>query len=210
MRRNEANCIPGFNMVVVDIDEGVTMETATQLLEKYKWLMYTTKRHTATHHRFRMIFPINYQIKLEAADYKAFMRNLYDWLPFEVDRQTNERARKWLCASSKHTYNEGELLDALLFIPKTKKTEERAKVFESLKSLSAIERWFASDTEMGNRSNQLIRFALMLVDNGMHLDDIRDKVLAFNFKLEDPLPENEILNTIMMTVSKAINKRTTK
>jgi len=209
-RRNEANCIPGFNNIVIDIDEGVTLGMAKQLLGDYKWLMHTSKSHTPQNHRFRMIFPLNFNLKLEAVDYKEFMNNFYDWLPFEVDRQTNQRARKWLCAAKKFEYNEGALIDALMFIPKTRKTEERAKTFESLKNLSAIERWFASNTSSGNRSNQLIKFALMLVDNGMIIEEIRDKVLAFNYKLEDSLPEEEILRTIMLTVSKAVAKRSSK
>jgi len=210
MRRNEANCIPGFNMIVVDIDEGITMQSAQQLLTDYKWLMHTSKRHTDQNQRFRMIFPINYELLLTATDYKEFMNHFYDWLPFEVDRQTNQRARKWLCAAKQWQFNEGELIDALLFIPKTRKTEERIKTFEQVKNLSALERWFASNTETGNRSNQLIKFALMLVDNGLIIEDIRDRVLAFNYKLEDSLPENEILHTIMLTVSKAVAKRNTK
>jgi len=157
-----------------------------------------------------MVFPLNYEIKLEAADFKEFMNNFYDWLPFEVDRQTNQRSRKWLCASKQHKYNEGLLIDALMFIPKTRKTEERAKTYEGLKSLSAIERWFASTTESGNRNNQLHNYAMMLVGNGMIIEEIRDKVLAFNYKLEDSLPEEEILRTIMFTVSKAVSKRTAK
>ena len=45
--RDEAHCLPGINLVVIDVDEGIDLDTAKLLLQDYKYLMHTTKRHTA-------------------------------------------------------------------------------------------------------------------------------------------------------------------
>ena len=205
--RNEEHVIPGFNMAVIDVDEHTDIDTFKLLLKDYKYLLYTTKRHTEEHHRFRVIFPLSHVLKLSKTDYTEFMENIYQWLPFAVDEQTSQRARKWLSASEQYWYNEGELLDALLFIPKTKKQEENKKVLKDLQALNNIERWFVAGTNKGNRSNQLVKYALLLVDAGLEKAVIESKILALNEKLADSLDESEILSTIFVTVSKKIHER---
>ena len=206
-RRNEDNCIPGFNLAVIDIDTGATVDTARMLMQEYTYMLYTTKRHTPQENRFRMIFPLSHIIKLDAVDYKEFMLNLYDWLPFEVDRQTNQRSRKWLSNSSTVLDNQGELLDALLFIPKTKSAEKQKQTLLDQTGLNNVERWFINRTATGNRSNQFIRYGLMLVDNGFDLETIRDKLLILNSKLAEKMDESDLFTTILLSVNKAITKR---
>lgn len=201
--RKEENAIPGFNMVVIDIDGTATLEMAKSILKDYKYLMYTTKSHTPQEHRFRVLLPTNYQLKLDQEDFKQFMRNIFEWLPFEVDTVTGQRARKWMaCSSGNHWYNDGKLLDVVPFVPKTSKNDEHQKILGDLKSLSNLERWFVMNTGSGNRSNQMIRFGLMLVDAGKEPEDIQNSLLALNNKLADKLGELEIANTIMVTVHK--------
>jgi hypothetical protein len=208
--RKEENAIPGFNLVVIDVDGGVNMETAKMLMREYKFLMYTTKRHTPDNHRYRMIFPINYTLKMDAKDYKEFMANIYEWLPFGVDTATNQRARKWMSHNGTHEYNDGVMLDALEFIPKTTKNDERKKVISDQQSLTNVERWFVNNTGMGNRSNQLIKYALLLVDSGMTIEEVSNNVLALNNKLQDKMGEAEVMSTIMISAAKAIQARETK
>jgi len=205
--RTESNAIPGFNLVTLDVDDGVSIDTVKLLLKEFKYLIYTTKSHTKNKNRFRIILPLSHTLKLDAKDYRDFMSNIYEWLPFDVDTQTNQRARKWQTHDGKHFYNDGELLDALLFIPKTTKNEERKKIINDQQSLSNIERWFVNNTGTGNRSNQMIRYALMLVDSGMNIENIKNAVLALNNKLQDKMEETEILGTILVTAGKAIHKR---
>jgi hypothetical protein len=103
--------------------------------------------------------------------------------------------------------NEGAVLDAFQFIPQTSKNEERKRVITDMASLSNVERWFASNTGSGNRSNQLIKYALLLVDSGLTLDQVRTSVLALNDKIQDKMEEAEIMTTIMVTAGKALYKR---
>lgn len=205
--RMEDNAIPGFNVIVVDVDGGVNLSTAKLLLKDYKALFYTTKRHTAQENRFRIILPTNYELALDAKDYKEFMANLFEWLPFSVDLATNQRARKWLSNNGHFEYQEGELLDVLPFIPKTSKNEIRKQQLTDQQSLDNLERWVLNTTGDGNRNNQLLRYAMILVDAGFSFESIRQKVMELNDKMADKLDEAEILGTIMITVTKAIAKR---
>lgn len=205
--RQEDNAIPGFNMVVIDVDGGVPLSTAKLLLKDYKAFYYTTKRHTPAENRFRIVMPLNYELKLDAKDYKEFMSNLFEWLPFEVDDCTNQRARKWLSHNGHYEYNDGELLDALPFIPKTSKNEDRKKRITDQQSLDNLERWVVNNTGDGNRNNMLLKYAMILVDSGFTFDQIRSKVIDLNDKLPDKLTEAEILGSIMVTVSRSISKQ---
>lgn len=206
--RQEDNCVPGFNLVVFDVDGGTTLEMAKTVLKDYKALFYTTKRHGENgQDRFRVVLPTNYVLKLDAKDYKEFMKNLFEWLPFDVDSQVGQRARKWLSHNGHYEYTDGELLDVLPFIPKTSKNDERKRQIQDLQNLDNLERWVISTTGDGNRNNQLLRFAMILVDGGMDYPSIQRKVMDLNDKLADKLDESEILGTIMVTVGKALAKR---
>ena len=202
--RNEDNANPGFNMVVVDVDGGVSMQTAQMLLKNYKFLMYTTKRHTDEEHRFRIIFPTNYKLELDAKDFKEFMSNIFEWLPFEADTGTGQRARKWLSHDGQYVYNDGELLDVLPFIPKTSKNEERKAQLNSQQSLDNLERWVMNNIGDGNRNNMLLRYAMVLLDAGHGFESIRSRVMALNEKIADKLDESEILGTVMVTVGRTL------
>ena len=205
--RNAENCMPGFNLAVIDVDGGVNMSTAKLLLKSYKWLMYTTKRHTENEHRFRIVLPINYELQLDGKDYKDFMSNVFDWLPFEVDREAGQRERKWLSHDGHYEYNEGELFDALPFIPKTSKNEERKQLLNSQQSMDNLERWVINNIGDGNRNNMLLRYAMILLDAGFDFEGIRVKVIELNSKIADKLDEAEIMTTIMITVAKNLAKR---
>lgn len=205
--RDEDHAIPGFNLVVLDIDDGTPISTAKVLLDKYKFLLYTTKSHTEQENCYRIILPIPYILRLDAKDYKEFMSNIYEWLPFKVDTATGQRARKWLSNAGHYEYHEGELLDVLPFIPKTSKNEERKQQVSSLQSLDNLERWIVSQASNGSRNNILHRYAMVLVDTGKDFGTIQQKIFELNNKLPDKLEESEILSTIMVTVGKAIAQR---
>lgn len=206
--RQEDNCQAGFNLVVVDVDHGTTLDMVRTVLKDLQYMIYTTKRHGENgQDRFRIILPMNYELKLDAKDYKEFMKNIFEWLPFEVDSQVGQRARKWLSHAGHHEYNDGELLDVLPFIPKTSKNEERKRLIQDQQSLDNLERWVINTTGDGNRNNQLLRFAMILVDGGIEYADIQRKVLDLNDKLADKLEEAEIIGTIMVTVGKALAKK---
>lgn len=206
--RSEDNVISGFNMIIIDVDGGVSLETAHELLRDYKFMTYTTKRHTEEENRFRLIFPMNYVLELDTDEYKEFMNSFMSWLPFQTDESANQRAKKWeTFDSGEYHYNlEGELLDVLPFIPKTSRNEQLKLENQKLDSLDNLERWFAQRIASGNRNNQMIKYALALVDSGMSLIEVSKQVHAFNAKLNNALPSDEIDSTIMVTVSKRFQR----
>lgn len=206
--RSEENVFAGFNMIVIDVDGGVNLETVHELLDEYKFMTYTTKSHTPENHRFRLIIPINYHLELDTEEYKEFMNCFMEWLPFKTDESANQRAKKWESFDGEYHYNhEGQILDALCFIPKTSKNESYKKEMKQLESLDNLERWFAQRIASGNRNNQMIKFALALVDSGMDLLTVTKQVHAFNQKLNNPLSESELDSTIMVSVAKRYTKQ---
>ena len=205
--RQEKNAIPGFNIVVLDVDGGTNISTAKLMLKDYHALFHTTKSHTDLDNRFRIIMPINYELALDDKDYKEFMKNLYSWLPFEVDTATGQRARKWLSNPGQHFYQAGEILDVLPFIPKTSKNETFKATVLDQRGMDNLERWFVNNTGDGNRNNMLLKFAMILVDGGFDFDSVLSRVNSLNEKLPDKLLEEEILTTIMVSAGKAISAR---
>ena len=207
--RVEDNAIPGFNMIVLDIDGECTLQAAQLLLERYTYHIYTTKRHTPAENRFRVVIPTNYVLQLDAKDYAEFMKNVYEYFPLgaAADSQTGQRARKWLTHPGTYFYHEGELLDVLPFIPKTSKNDEYKRQLSDLAHLDNLERWFIENTGLGNRSNQLVKYALLLVDMGASASEVDEKVKSLNSKMADKLSDKEIDGTIMITAAKAIIKR---
>lgn len=204
-----ANAIRGFNTVILDIDGGCTIDTAKLLMKDYKYHLYTTKSHQleGKGDRFRMVLPISHILKLSGNEYKEFMDNLFEWLPFDSDEQTGQRVCKWACNVGEYFSNDGELIDALQFIPATTKNEKRKESIKNLTNLNNLEKWFAMRMVEGQRSNEMIRFALMLVDSGMPIEDVEEKVMSLNSKLEEGLTETELASTVLRTAARRFMER---
>lgn len=214
--RAEENVIAGFNMIVIDVDGTIGMDMCHELMKDYKFMTYTTKRHNevigtdedgnAVHgpDRFRLMIPMNYYLELDTEEYKEFMNNIMAWLPFETDESANQRAKKWM-SNPKGTYHfnlDAPLLDVREFIPRTSKNETFHERMQQVQSLDNLERWFAGRMATGNRNNQMIKFALALVDSGKNFNEVSSIVKAFNKKLGNSLSEDELNSTVLVTVAK--------
>lgn len=202
--RSEENVISGFNMIVIDCDGDVTLETCHELMKEFKFMTYTTKRHTEEENRFRLIIPMNYKLELDTEEYKEFMNNVMAWLPFKTDESANQRAKKWMsCEKGTFHFNlEAPLLDVRDFIPRTSKNEQFQQQMQQVQSLDNLERWFAGRIASGNRNNQMIKYALALVDSGWDFGTVQKTVHEFNKKLANPLDAEELNSTVMVTVAK--------
>ncbi|QEG09285.1 DNA primase [Stenotrophomonas phage Pokken] len=209
--RLEDKAVPGFNMLVIDVDSGVSLQAAQELMKEYRFMTYTTKRHQTEGHgdRFRMLIPINYHLKLDSDDYKEFMNNIMASLPFKSDEAANQRSKKWESFEHGEVFynNDGVIFDALKFIPKTSKNEEHRAEFKKVENLDNLQRWFAQKINSeGNRNNNLLRYAMSLVDSGWQLLDVQNALLSFNQMLESPLDDTEIRSTILVSVGKRYQK----
>jgi len=201
--RSEDNVIPGFNMLVVDVDGGIQLEAVKELLADYTFITATTKRHSDEKNRFRLIMPTNYVLTLDKDDYKEFMNSFLMWLPFESDASANQRSKKWMtCEGSEVHVNRGpQVIDVLPFIPKTKQNNEYVQSVADLGNLDNLERWFLNHMEAGNRNNTLLNYAMMLKDAGMGYDELEGKVLEINQKSSSPLKKDEVQSTILKSVA---------
>ena len=202
--RANIDALSTFNMVVLDVDGDISLNTAERLLKDYIYILYTTKRHTEEINRFRVVLPIKYTLSFDLEDYKAFMNNILSWMPFKSDDAANQPSKKWLTNPNAEIRinSTGSLLDPTKFIPNTFRNDSFLKDQKKINSFDNLERWFAKQIETGNRNNLLLKYALCLVDNGLELETVEDKVLGFNKKLKDKLPEEEIQNTILVTARK--------
>ena len=202
--RNEANAIEGFNLAVIDVDGGVSASLVHTLFKGYVHFIHTTKRSTDEDNRFRLILPLSHVLKLDADDYREFMQAIIEWLPFQVDEQTNQRSRKWEAYENAQIYenDQGELLDVLQFIPHTTKYEQAQTARQKVTNMDALERWFYESVDKVGRNNQILKYALALFDAGVSHTDIRSHVNSFNSKLPNPLSQTEIDTTVFVTLAK--------
>lgn len=205
--RNSENLIEGFNLLVLDIDDGLSIDMVRSILNDYTYYIYTTKRHTKDKHRFRVVMPLSNIVKLNDKDYKSFMENIFAWLPFDVDSATKDCSRKWLCNAGESYSNSGIMLDPTDFIPDTSNQKEHTRKLENLSNLDNLEKFFVSQIDDGlGRNNILLKFALMLVDGGLSYENIEDRVLSLNDKLETSISVQEIMSTVMKTVRRKIGE----
>ena len=204
--RKSENAIPGFNLLILDCDGDISISTVKVLLEDYTFLISTTKRHTTELNRFRLILPLSHKLKLTAEDYSKFMMNVFEWLPFPVDEGAKDIARKWASHPGIYEYNTGDVIDATMFIPETKRSDETKAQITAI-GVGNIERWFKSHTSQGNRANHLYRYGMVMIDAEYALGDIVEKLEAFNHSLETPLPEDQFRNSIVKSISKEFQKR---
>lgn len=208
--RDDQHCMEGFNTCILDMDGGVSIKMVELLLAKYKYFIYTTKRHTPEKNRFRLILPTSHKLKLSRDDYKEFMVNVFNFLPFELDSQTGQRSRKWLSNPGKYSYHDGILFDVLPFIPKTKEADKRKKVYNTYINLTNLERWVVANAENTGRNNILFRYAYTCIDLGQDTATVKTNVLNLNSKLDKPLNEIEIHTSIFVSVDKKITERDAK
>lgn len=207
--RKEDNAIPEFNMIVIDVDDGCSLDTAQFFLKDYEALYYTSKRHQKLEgdvqygDRFRIVIPIKYHLKMSDTEFKEFLNNVFEWLPFKCDEQTNQRSKKWLSYSDDDSvceYTHGELLDPTQFIPKTAKNEKRIAEAQDLGDMDRIESWFARNIGEGNRNNTMVKFTFMLYDSGMEPADVEEAVHRFNSKLKNSLSKDELQATVIKSL----------
>jgi hypothetical protein len=204
--RKGENAIPGFDLLILDCDGDVSIKMVKTLLEDYTFLVATTKRHTPEINRFRLILPISHRLRLNPEDYSRFMVNVFEWLPFPVDESAKDIARKWAAHPGQYEYNHGAIIDATMFIPETRRSDE-TKAQISSAGVTNIERWFMTHTSTGNRATHLYRYGMVMVDAGMPIGEIIEKLEIFNNSLETPLPEDQFRNGTLRSISKEAKKR---
>lgn len=214
--RHDDNVIPGFNMIVLDVDDGTPIEAAQTMFQDYYAIFYETKRSTPKHNRYRIILPTSHILELSVDDYKQFMKNVLESLPFDIDidEASCQPSKKWITCDKGVIVNDvryvkgkevdAKLFDVLPFIPKSARNDQRIRERVEIEDLDRIQRWVIENTGEGNRNKQLYNYAMILVDMGADYSDIEEKVFELNKGLRDPISEKELKNTILLSISKKL------
>lgn len=212
--RLKENVIPGFNVIVLDVDDGTPIEAAMRIFEGIYAVYYDTKSSTAKHNRYRILIPTSHILELDNDDYAEFMKNILNDIPFEIDSSVCTREHKWQTwdagADIVDTYFVGkqetpcQLFNVLDYIPRSTKNEDRIKKAKDYANLDGLQYWVMSTTGEGNRNKQLYRYAMILVDSGHDYDDIFTLVKQMNDGLKDGISDKEIANTIMSSVARKL------
>jgi hypothetical protein len=206
--RKKDNAISGTNLLILDIDDGATIEMAKLLFEEYTYLIATTKSHLKDKNgvvaeRFRIVLPMQNTYDLDSEQYSKFMANIMEDLPIEVDRACKDSARFYYGSEGEYWYNEGILFDADKYIPNTQEEEQYRKKGTQLakKNLNGISQYIIRNEHNG-RNNALIKLGLLLVDKGYSHEETKDEIKRVNKQFSSPLAESEIERTIFKTVER--------
>ena len=208
--RDADHAMPKFNLIGIDVDDGTSLQLAMAMLSDYKYIIGTTKRHQTEGYgdRFRIIMMLDRTIEItDPEEYKKFMENIFDWLPFDVDNAAKDIARKWEGNPDALIFeNDGEPITSIDFIPDTSRQKAMNNKVIDLGNLDGLERWFALNASTGDRNNTMHKYAMMLVDGGLNYEEVEENVLSMNSKLGDSLPEREIYSTIFKSVRKRLEE----
>lgn len=116
------------NILILDIDDGLTIDKAKEIFKGFKYFICTTKSHQKEKKglvcdRFRIILPIiNNPI---GDDYFSYMRNLEKMFSF-IDAQVNTKTGAFLgFAKCEYWYNNGDLFDMDILRPVSIKKVEK-------------------------------------------------------------------------------------
>lgn len=208
--RNKENAIPGFSLIILDIDSGVDLNTALTILDGQKYLITTTRSHQVLKNgvvsdRYRIFLPMTHRLEMEADEFSDFMGNVMEDFPIECDPSCKDISRFYYgFTGASHYYGEGELFDPTQYIPNTSVNEKRVITNKNIGDVPALEKYFLKRMQSGNRNNMMTRFAFALADSGESYENIEDRVYTMNSKLEVSLPPKELSSTVLSSVRKKV------
>ena len=123
------------NLIILDIDSGLSIEDAKKEFGQYTYFMYTTKSHQVdkkgvTCDRYRIVLPA---VSIPTGDvYFEYMRTLEAVYPF-IDTQVNNKTGAFLGnADGEYWYNNGELFSLANFRPITKVSAPVSKQYRQV------------------------------------------------------------------------------
>lgn len=168
------------DLLIFDVDDGLSLLEAKTIFQKYKYFICTTKSHQQDKKgkvcdRFRIIFPSSNIPRGE--EYFKFLKEVEDAYPF-FDKQPHNKTGAFLgCADCEYWYNDGVEFDCSSFIELARSRESIVKYTKK-----HIEREFTeTDADFQAIKHTLTRerVADVVSSLGFHVDR------AFKFKLRD-------------------------
>lgn len=213
------NYLSEQNIIILDIDNGITIKEAQSLFHGVTHMIATTKSHQIWKDkkppcdRFRLVLPTVSKFHLKPEVYSEMYGNLMDSLGMETADISCRNASRWYYGfpDGEYWYNdnpEAELLDIRAFIPDTTEnhsgennmnnyhlnSSDNMDQDESGRRKAGMIRWLLSRTSSGNRNDMVFAYAKFLKD--LPNEDFDFGTRQFNAILGDPLGEAELSKII--------------
>lgn len=153
--RNKENYLNRSNVLILDIDDGVSIEEAKEIFKDYMNIIATTKSHQKEKNgivcdRFRVIIPTSSEVTLNKDEYSLMMEEVYKKYPF-VDTVCKDASRFYFPSETSIVkFNNGEnAFNWKPFWEKAKEDEEeRIRLIEFRKNFSGYRKpMYEYDTE---------------------------------------------------------------
>lgn len=212
------NYLSEQNIIILDIDDGITIEEAKGLFKHVVYVIATTKSHQIEKSdkpacdRFRLVLPTISKFHLKPEVYSQMYGNLTEALGMESADISCRNASRWYYGfpDGEYWYNDNpnaELLDVRPFIPDTTENHSGSGNMDNYfatahtstdsdhasRKKAGMIRWLLSRTSAGNRNEMTFNYAMYIKDRG---EDIDGNVREFNNLLSNPLPESEIMKIV--------------
>lgn len=106
--RNKDNYLCYSDLIILDVDDGLTIKEAKSLFEPFDYIISTTKSHQKDKNgiicdRFRVILPTEEPITLDKEQYSIMMEEVYKDYPF-VDTVCKDASRFYFPAKNAEIY----------------------------------------------------------------------------------------------------------
>lgn len=203
--RTQDKLIEGSNIIVFDIDAGMSINEARELLSEYKYVIYTSKSHNIEKYeyrdRFRIILPTKSNFYVTPEQHKTLYINIEEFLGLvNNDIQTRNVSRLWYTNPNAETYeNDGELFDVTYLLPSTDRSDnylpKMTAINESMdegefsRREAGYVKWFIQNTTEGNRHENLTKAAYFFKELGLSESEWKHKIAYINQMLDYPMDE---------------------
>lgn len=225
--RKESNCKLNLcNLIILDFDDGLTIEQAKDEFKDYSYFIATTKSHQKEKNgnicdRFRVVLPMLESWRWSIDDYKTMLNDIIE--KYGADKAAKDTARLFYGnKNAEFLYNNGILFDCENMIKKAKKKIEIKKQYDSIilehkhnitfdgSKIDTLRQIKHTDKMLrllkfnerfgaGGRNTYLFACAKYLKDSGMTDEEVVSEVLWINSQ-GDGISENEIRHTIFKSL----------
>lgn len=217
----DKNYLSEQNLIIIDVDDGISIDDTKSLFSGIKYLIATTKSHQKlkndeVHDRFRLVLPTMSKFHLKPEVYAETYMNLLNALGMSEADSKCKNSSRWYFGveGADHWYNddtEAKLLDIRPFITDSSENHTGSDNVDKYLSTSTYEssqnhsedevrlegayRWFLSRTTTGSRNDMVFKFGAMVKQHYKTLD-MEYHVRKFNSIISESLRESELVGII--------------
>ena len=220
--RDTENFIRRSNLIMLDIDDGTSIEDAKLFLSRFRGWISTTRNHQKDKvmgsgvvkpacDRFRIVLVSAFEFNFDPDEHKKTIKNFASFHSIVVDQAAVEVARFYFTNPETEIYSlDGEeLVDLRDYVEHTEQNKYikavEDKVAHSTRQTSSyvptdsangFDKWFLRECVIGDRNNIARRMFKALIDKkGFTENEASQKVFGLNSMLPNPLSESELISS---------------